>query len=138
LNPRLVYGAPKVIFFHNAANLNEALPAAYPPTLSRMWVLYRKGDPNGTVRSGIYYKAMRLMVHLPRPVLLRPDQSGNPQPQISVAGNLGPVEVDWVRGRLYFTEVDEGNQVTVSYMYQGPNSPLNSGSLTYRVSWGDE
>ncbi|MCS6777980.1 MAG: hypothetical protein RMJ43_06575 [Chloroherpetonaceae bacterium] len=132
VNPRLVYTAPRVIF--------PGADPTRPATLSRLWVLYRKSDPQGTVRAGLYYKALRLMVHLPRPVALTPpDASGSQQiANLTVTGNIGPVEVDWVRGRLYFTDIDEGSLITVSYLYQGPNGPAASGPLTYRVSWCDE
>jgi len=42
--------------------------------------------------------------------------------------------VDWIRGRVYFTELDEGRTVTISFKHANGNS----GNLTYRVAWGDE
>jgi len=133
LNPRAQLTAPSVIF-----------PAGATPTLDRMWVLYRKNDPSGVAKSTIYYKAMRLMVKLPFPVMLQgPAQAGGPQQMttVNVNGNVGPYEVDWVRGRIYFTEADENSQITVSYTYYDPVSGAtnqNSGNLVYRVAWGDE
>ena len=41
---------------------------------------------------------------------------------MKVTGNAGPVEVDWVRGRVYFTELDEGRTVTINYNYVGGQS----------------
>lgn len=128
LNPRASYAAPKLVYGAGSR-------------VDRMWVLYRKTDVSGGVRSGIYYKAMRLMVRLPRPMQLKPpDQNGQQQLEpFSVAGNIGPYEVDWARGRIYFTEVDEGRQVTVNYTYGRDRSgPILSGNLIYRVAWGDE
>ncbi|HLK58684.1 MAG TPA: hypothetical protein VKU00_19085, partial [Chthonomonadaceae bacterium] len=131
--------APGVIFNNN----NVLQPPGTLPELDRMWVLYRKSDPSGGVKSTIYYKAMRLMVKLPRPFALgAPNALGlqflaaNPV----VAGANGPYEVDWIRGRIYFTELDEGSQITVNYTYFDPvsNSNKNSGNLRYTVAWGDE
>lgn len=132
-NPRWNLQAPKVVF--------PALAAA--PELDRMWVLYRKNDPSGAVKSTVYYKAMRLMIKLPRPFLItQPDANGQQQLAAvpTVVGNNGPVEVDWVRGRLYFTEVDEGAQIRVSYQYfdTATGTSGNSGNLDYTVAWGDE
>jgi hypothetical protein len=131
-NPRALLVAPQVVF-----------PNGATPTLDRMWVFYRKNDPSGVARSTIYYKAMRLMVKLPYPVQLSAPAVADGSQQmanITVTGNAGPFEVDWVRGRIYFTEVDENSQITVNYRYYDPVSNVNgpSGKLVYRVAWGDE
>ncbi len=137
LNPRALLTAPQVIF--NAGGGS--------PTLDRMWVLYRKNDPSGVAKSTIYYKSMRLMVKLPFPVLLTaPAADGSQQiASVTVTSNdpstpLGPYEVDWVRGRIYFTEANENTSVTVNYNYYNPTTKVtnNSGNLVYRVAWGDE
>ena len=136
-NIRANYTAPIVVRNANGT----AYSGAVAPSVDRMWVLYRKTDPQGAVRSTIYYKAMRLMVRLPRPVALTaPDANGAQQLRsVLVSGNVGPYEVDWVRGRIYFTEVDEGRLITVRY---NPASNGNIGglsqALTYRITWGDE
>ena len=123
LNPRVNLSSPAVVFGPNA----NAMP------LDRLWVLYRKSDPSGAVKAGIYFKAMRLVARLPESVLLN---ANSPQgfAAFSVSGNIGPYEVDWARGRVYFTELDEGNQVRVQYQGQSGGSY----DLTYRVAWGDE
>jgi hypothetical protein len=112
------------------------------PELDRLWVLYRKNDPSGSVKSTIYYKAMRLMARLPRPArLTAPDVNGNQQifNGVTVTGNSGPFEVDWVRGRVYFTEVDEGKSVNITYnWYDASNGATGQSSLNYQVAWGDE
>ena len=131
-NPRANLKAPAVIF-NSGANA---------PELDRLWVLYRKNDPSGTVKSTIYYKSMRLMIKLPRPFLLGPVNNGLQQLAAApnVTGNAGPYEVDWVRGRIYFTEVDEGSNITVNYQYYDAtnNASGASGPLQYVVAWGDE
>ncbi len=132
-NPRFNLQAPAVMVGANAATEQD-----------RLWVLYRKSDPSGAVKSTIYYKSMRLMVKLPRPFLLNAANANGQQqlatPNPVVAGAIGPYEIDWVRGRIYFTEVDEGSQVTVNYKYydSGTNSSGSSGNLVYTVAWGDE
>ncbi len=132
-NPRAYLTAPSVVFNSGGS----------VPELDRMWVLYRKSDPSGAVKSTIYYKAMRLMVKLPRPFQLG-TANAQGQQQLAAApvvtGARGPYEVDWVRGRIYFTELDEGNQISVAYQYydSATNTSGNSGAITYTVAWGDE
>jgi hypothetical protein len=95
----------------------------------------------GNNKANIFYKTMRLLVRLPRPVMLTaPDSSGNQQiVPFTVTGALGPYEVDWIRGRIYFTEADEGNQVSVTYTYaDASGTPKVFGPVNYRVDWGDE
>jgi len=104
-----------------------------------MWVVYRKTDGRG---SGLYYKAMRLMIKLPSSVgLTVPNGQGQQQIlPLTVTGvdrPVGPYEVDYARGRIYFTSLDEGNQIIVSYTLPDRNRTA-SGQLTYRVAWGDE
>ena len=137
INPRYNLKFPQVVF---------NTPTA--PELDRMWVLYRKNDPSGAVKSTIYYKSMRLMVKLPRPMALSaPDANGNQQlavaPTVVSAfgpNTIGAYEVDWVRGRIYFTEADEGKTVKIIYSYYNPatNSVQSSGTLYYTIGWGDE
>ena len=134
LNPRDLLAAPQVIF-------NK--PAGATPTLDRMWVFYRKNDPSGQVKSTIYYKSMRLMVKLPFPVMMQAPAANGTQQMVvpTVTGAVGAYEIDYLRGRIYFTEADENSQITVNYTYYNPvtkQNNLNSGTLHYRVAWGDE
>jgi hypothetical protein len=87
-----------------------------------------------TGSGAIYYKTMRLTVQLPTAVQLTAGAPviGSPTTSRALAG---PVEVDWVRGRLYFTEQDEGNVVSVSYT--APDGSSQSVS-NVRVQWVDE
>jgi hypothetical protein len=59
---------------------------------------------------------------------------------VRITGNRGPVEVDWARGRLYFTEADEGNVVNVGFDYARDNmgGAISYPAADYRVTWGDE
>jgi hypothetical protein len=133
-NPRAALTAPQVVFGNGT------------PTTDRLWLLYRKVDSGPKGGTGIYYKTMRLMVRLPRPVgLTARDANGNQQLRpvtitpVDGAGALrGPYEVDWVRGRIYFTEVDEGRVIQVNYQGVQNNGSFASGNLTYIVAWGDE
>ena len=122
-NERAGLTSPQVVFPANSG-------AGFP----RLWVLYRKSDVSGTVKSTIYYKAMRLLARLPRPVALTNNKGNFSITNLVVNGNNGPFEVDWVRGRVYFTELDEGRTVTISYAYVGGQAQ----NLKYRVAWGDE
>ncbi len=139
-NPRAALVAPKVIFNNNGRVMNT----------DRLWVLYRKSDLSGSINSTIYLKAQRLMARLPAPVALTaPNAQGQQQiASLSVQLNaadpypaipLGPYEVDWVRGRVYFSEQDQGRIVTINYTYANANGQTgNSGNLVYQVAWGDE
>jgi hypothetical protein len=75
---------------------------------------------------------MRLMIRLPRPVIRNAD--GTIGANIQISNHRGPVEIDWQRGRLYFTEIDEGAAVHVAQAVSGGGSV----EADYRVSWGDE
>ncbi len=119
-SPQVVFGIP--------ANVNSGTG------MPRLWVLYRKSDVSGSVKSTLFYKAMRLMARLPRPVALTNNNGQYSITNLTVSGNQGPYEVDWVRGRVYFTELDEGRLVTINYSFVGGQS----GNLVYRVAWGDE
>jgi hypothetical protein len=121
-NPRAVLANPVVV------------PANTP--IDRLWVLYHKTDLSGGVKSNIYYKTMRLLARLPFPVALT-TTNGQQSYSLTVQGAAGAYEVDWARGRVYFTEADEGNTVTVSYIALNGNT-TQSVSRTYRVAWGDE
>lgn len=103
-----------------------------PTSVSRLWLIYRKTGSNMAGSGGLYFKTMRLMVRLPRPVVRNAD--GTIGSNIQVSNHRGPVEIDWQRGRLYFTEIDEGATVRVVQTISG------GGSMTadYRVTWGDE
>lgn len=130
-NPRAQLTSPQVVF-----------PSGATPTIDRLWVLYRKNDPSGVAKSTIYYKSMRLTLKLPFPVKLgAPAANGTQQlANVVVVNNRGPYEVDWVRGRIYFTEADENNVIQLHYTFYDPNSTStgDTGVMTYRVSWADE
>lgn len=110
--------------------------AAVPVT--RLWLFFRKTEAAANAPSTIWYKTMRLMVRLPRGVVREPD--GTVGANITVTGNQGPYEVDWVRGRVYFTEVDEGRpvQITFAYARAANGNKVVMPQTTYRVGWGDE
>jgi hypothetical protein len=117
-------------------------PGNAPATVTRYWTLFRKTGPTVAGNAAIYYKTMRLMVRLPRTVLrdLLANGTYTIGNHVRVTGNRGPVEVDWTRGRLYFTEIDEGSEISVEFDYARDNNgnvqtvPVT----TYRVGWGDE
>ena len=131
-NPRVQFVSPQVVF---------ANKSAVAPTIDRMWVLYNKTDTSGAVKSAIYLKSMRLAARLPYPVALTPVNNGVQSfINLTVSPTAGPYEVDWARGRIYFTEKDEGRVVTINYTYYDPatNQTGKSGDLIYRIAWNDE
>lgn len=127
------------------------LPALNNPTQSppvdRLWLFYRKST--GSTPSEVFMaKTMRLGVQLPTPVYtpIITDGQGERRPDVSgvaVAGEavpIGPVEVDFARGRVYFTEADEGKLVSVTYIgldAQGNPEPAPR-KVVGVVRWIDE
>ncbi len=164
-NSRALLQSPQVLFNPNGAPAVQMKPNGQPvdgsvfPPIDRMWTLYRKTDPSSKTGSAIYMKSLRLTARLPYPVALSASGGTATSPTASQAiGNLtvtrfnpttgafdlsprAGYEVDWVRGRVYFREEDEGDLVQISYAYfnpKAPSGPIQSGSLTYRVAWSDE
>jgi len=137
-NPRQLLTNPTVVFDSKGNPLGANGPAMLT---DRLWLFYHKTDVTGKTKSAVYFKTMRLMIKLPYPVAVAKNNNGVTQiVGLTVTGARGPYEVDWQRGRIYFTEADEGNQVQVAYTYYNPatNTTANSGTLTYQVAWGDE
>ena len=161
-NMRSTFQSPQVMFAPNGAPINTFdksgnLTNATTLPIDRMWALYRQSDPSKSGNSTLYMKAMRLAAKLPRPVALAQVTGTNTSPLATqaisgltverydpVANAFGPLrngyEVDWVRGRVYFQEEDEGDIVHIRYNYYDPsnNTTGNSGDLFYRVAWADE
>ncbi len=108
--------------------------------VTRLWSFFRKSDASTAASSTIYYKSMRLMVRLPRGVVRNQQPNWNVLGNITVTGNTGPYEVDWIRGRVYFTEADEGRLVSIAFNYaRAANGNAFAVPATlYRVMWGDE
>jgi hypothetical protein len=125
-------------------NIFPALaPGAVAPPVNRMWLFYKKTNANSTSTASIYYKTMRLMVRLPRGVIRDYDTKTGQYSlgkHITVNNNRGPYEVDWVRGRVYFTDADEGNMVDITFDYTRDNAgnPVSFPLTSFRVGWGDE
>ncbi len=90
-----------------------------PPPTDRLWVFWRRPamDRPGT---GIYYKAHRYMVQLDAQLALKVDKKNTGSKDVDVylpainginvpPGGTPvsqPVEVDWVKSRLYFASID--------------------------------
>lgn len=127
------------------------LPALNNPTQSppvdRLWLFYRKST-GSTPAEVFVVKTMRLGVQLPAPVFtpVITDGQGERRPDVSgvavtgVSAPIGPVEVDFARGRIYFTEADEGKLVSVTYTAldaQG-NPEASPRTVVGVVRWIDE
>jgi|GEM_PF-2549854 len=132
---------PGMVF---AAGSNAQVPPAQTMPVTRYWLFYRKTGSGLPAPAQIYYKTMRLMVRLNHGVLLNPDgtvNNGTTQ-NITVTGNVGPYEVDWARGRVYFTPADEGRTVTITYNWQSTQNgnavSTSTDTVTGVVSWQDE
>ena len=147
--------SPQVLFTVNnqpATSFNNqgVMTTNFLPPITRMWTLYRKTDAAGSIKASVFMKSQRLMARLPLPVATVATNGTPTSPlaaqriqSITVVGIDRPTqgyEVDWVRGRVYFQEEDEGNVVRINYNWYNPNTRQsgNSGNLYYRVAWGDE
>ena len=135
---------------HPEAVLPLTSPATSMP-VTRYWLLYRKSNLGAGAPSTIYYKTLRLMIRLPHGVLRNDDGTindpNNPaanRQNIIIQNNAGPVEVDWVRGRVYFTQADEGKLIRIQSFFK--RSTDNKGNVTNdppddttaTVQWQDE
>lgn len=136
LNPRWKYVLPVVT---NPVN---------SPLVDRLWVLYRKTTSSPAAQVFVV-KTMRLGVQLPTPVYtpVITDPQGERRPDVStvaVTGVSAPLsgryEVDFARGRVYFTEADDGKLVRITYRAldaQGNPEP-SPRTVTGVIRWIDE
>lgn len=117
-------------------------PVAVPR--DRLWVIWRRGGSSlgggfpgepttvGTTGSStLFYKTYRLVVHLGVPIAV--GQRGIPE--VKVEGNRGPYTIDPARGRVFFTEQDEGNRVNISFTTASGQAV---GARAYWVTWQPE
>lgn len=127
----------------------------------RYWYIWRKSGSSGTSTTPtLYYKTQRLTVGLVdgnnRPVSLRLDAERKPIITVSLGGTItggvysggvdvytegsgGPVDVDWVRGRVYFPMLlngaaTEGQNVHIT----ATTSNGGTVDITDQVHWLDE
>ena len=154
-NYRGTLQSPQVLFDVNnqpatAFNNQGVMTTQFLPPVTRMWALYRKTDAPGDIKASVFMKSLRLMVHLPLPVATIATNGTSTSPlaaqriqSMTVNGidrATRGYEVDWIRGRVYFQEEDEGNLVKINYTFYNPATGQtgSSGDLYYRVAWGDE
>lgn len=112
------------------------LPATWDsndaPRMDRLWLFWRRPglEKPGT---GIHYKSFRWMVKLPAGIQIASN------PSLIVSGQTWnvtePVEVDWARNRLYFTNREEGNLVWINYV---DSAGVTHENEPYVVELGEE
>ena len=120
-NPRYIPGNPpgSPFFFPSGA----WDPDVAPPT-DRLWLFWQR--PGLDKPAGVYYKSYRYMIQLNAQIALIALSPDTRAPALEgVIGAVEPVEIDWVKNRLYFTKTDAINasnpvaptprQVLVSY-----------------------
>ena len=148
-SPQVLFGVnnqPATSFDNQGTLVGGSLPP-----VARMWAFYRKTDAAGSIKGTVFLKSLRLTARLPLPVATIATTGTSTAPlaaqriqSITVNGVDRPLtrgyEVDWVRGRVYFQEEDEGNLVKINYNFYNPRTGQtgNSGDLYYRVAWSDE
>lgn len=87
-----------------------------PLSVDRMWIFWRQGE--GALQSNtIYYKTLRLGLHLGRPVAVEADGSPtNLEINVGDAGPYdGPWEFDWANNRILFPAEAENLNIWVTY-----------------------
>lgn len=81
-------------------------------TNDRMMFIYNQSASGAGLASRPYMTTMRFGVRLLSPIFV--PSNGTPT-TVTVTGNRGPYQIDPVKGRIYFTAVDEDNVVSVTY-----------------------
>jgi len=94
--------------FYVPSNYDENNP---PPT-DRFWVFWRRPAPamKGT---SVFYKSFRYTVRPNHQIAV--DTNWKPRLSNIRPAPKAPVEVDWVKNRLYFTSEDEGKEFAITY-----------------------
>ncbi len=106
-------------------------------TVDRLWVLWRRPS---TVTKGtsIYYKSFRYTMQLTGRIAKNAGAdiqfAKDPNDSKSPDEPAGPVEIDWAKGRLYFTGVDEGKTFMVTYPDAAGNDYDEPLALTVRLT----
>jgi hypothetical protein len=114
-------------FFPNGVNA-EALT-------DRMWIFWKRPgvDKQGT---GIHYGTFRYSIDLD---MSNPIKKGASCPVISINGATKPVEIDWIKNRLYFMSEDAGKTVTVYYTNtSGGTSHVDGKKIALRQETGQD
>ncbi len=102
-----------------------------PIRTSRYVVAYGRSAAGGGQSARPYLRSFRLGVQLPAGVLTNPDGT---IVSLAVVGATGAYQVDPARGRVYFTDADEGRSVSIAF--QGATEdgvPVNVPAATYTV-----
>ena len=81
-----------------------------------------------------YMRTARLGAQLDYPIYTNPDGT-IPPGGLTVTGATSFYQVDPANGRVYFTDADEGRNVTIQYtgVDEGTGQPFNAGSANYRI-----
>ncbi|MCX7800865.1 MAG: hypothetical protein N2109_11045 [Fimbriimonadales bacterium] len=104
---------------------------ADPIRTSRYLVAYGRSAAGGGQSARPFLRSFRLGVQLPAGVLTNPDGT---VVSLAVVGATGPYQIDPARGRVYFTDVDEGRAVSIAF--QGvteDGQPIAVPASTYGV-----
>jgi hypothetical protein len=94
--------------------------------MDRYVFTYSESAVGGAQAAEPFVRTMRYGVQLPAAVATNSDGT---IAAMSVTGCSGPYQVDAPNGRIYFTDLDENNSVSVTYTWVD-NSGKNTGSVT--------
>lgn len=91
------------------------------PRTDRLWMFWRRPSSDPKQGSGISYKTYRHAVTLKRPIIKQTAATPSDKKLVVTYTKDGsaistPVEIDWVRNRLYFMSEEENATVSVKYM----------------------
>jgi len=111
-------GSTKYWANSDGSGINPGAAGFVPPRVGRYYFTYNRAAAGAGQAARPYMKSMRLGIQLPYQIYT--DQNGNllrspGVPSITVAGNVGQFQVDPVKGRVYFTPVDENRPITITW-----------------------
>jgi hypothetical protein len=109
----------------NGSGISPGAAGFVPPRVARYYFTYNRAAAGAGQAARPYVKTMRLGVNLGLQIYT--DGNGNllaspGVPSITVTGNNGPFQVDPVKGKVYFTPVDEDRPVTITFYPVDPSS----------------
>ncbi|NUL82660.1 MAG: PQQ-binding-like beta-propeller repeat protein [Armatimonadetes bacterium] len=157
-NPRHNRLAPGQSLVRRRNPVNGNMGANDIMPVDRIWMFYRRSSGSPSSAGSYFYKTLRMGIQLNRPILAIVN-SGGTFPLQSGATNVAAganhftilngandvlyYEVDWARGRVYFTALDESvrlrgrdvpDRVTVRYL--GDNGQILT--ETHEIRWLEE
>ena len=132
-NPRYNPGGP-----NNPFVIPSGWPVNTAPRTDRLWLFWRRPSPDSKQGTGIFYKTFRHSVTLTQPMakaygsvsVSLVTKRGTPDSTVEVPT---PIEIDWMKNRLYFMSDEEGIMIKVQYTAVHPDGTTYTAGPEYHV-----